>query len=138
MFLRLSSFRLNPVQLTWVAALFFTTLGNISLWQTLWSHVEFTCFQQVLFFISLPVSLFCCINLFLTPVMMLPYLRKPLLAGLVVISAGCTYVMLRYNILIDYSRVQDFLKARRRLNSSHLSLCLWRSACFFLVSYLRW
>ncbi|QJF17554.1 DUF1705 domain-containing protein [Phytobacter diazotrophicus] len=129
MFLRLSSFRLNPVQLTWVAALFFTTLGNISLWQTLWSHVEFTCFQQVLFFISLPVSLFCCINLFLTPVMMLPYLRKPLLAGLVVISAGCTYVMLRYNILIDYSRVQDFFEGAPTAEliasfSLPLALCL--------------
>jgi glucan phosphoethanolaminetransferase (alkaline phosphatase superfamily) len=66
--------------------------------------------------------------------MMLPYLRKPLLAGLVVISAGCTYVMLRYNILIDYSRVQDFLKARRRLNSSHLSLPL--ALCLLFLGLL--
>ncbi|MEN0582052.1 phosphoethanolamine transferase domain-containing protein [Phytobacter palmae] len=107
MFLRPSSFRLNPVQLTWVAALFFTTVGNISLWQTLWLQIEFCSIDQVLFFISLPVSLFCCINLFLTPLMILPYLRKPLLVVLVIISAGCTYFMLRYDILIDRNMVQS-------------------------------
>lgn len=107
MFLRPSSFRLNPVQLTWVAALFFTTVGNISLWQTLWLQIKFCSIDQVLFFISLPVSLFCCINLFLTPLMILPYLRKPLLVVLVIISAGCTYFMLRYDILIDRNMVQS-------------------------------
>ena len=107
MFLRPSSFRLNPVQLTWVAALFFTTVGNISLWQTLWLQIEFCSIDQVLFFISLPFSLFCCINLFLTPLMILPYLRKPLLVVLVIISAGCTYFMLRYDILIDRNMVQS-------------------------------
>jgi len=86
--------------MTWVAAFFFTTLGNLALWQTLWSKVEVSSMHGVLFFISLPVFLFCFLNLLLTLVMMLPYLRKILLGLLVIISASCSYFMLSYNILV--------------------------------------
>ena len=88
MFQRLASTRFNPVQLTWVAAMFFTTIGNAVLWQKLWSVVEINSLDSLLFFISLPVFFFCLFNLLLTPVLALPYVRKPLLALLVVISAA--------------------------------------------------
>nr|UKE84014.1 hypothetical protein KXZ65_00395 [Pectobacterium sp. PL152] len=49
MFQRLSSLQLNPIQLTWVAALFFTTIGNVGLWQMLWSNVEINSLHGLLF-----------------------------------------------------------------------------------------
>lgn len=73
---RLVSVRLNPVHLTWIAALFFATVGNMALWQTLWTHVEINSLRSALFFISLPMFLFCAFNVLLTPVLALPYLRN--------------------------------------------------------------
>ncbi|MBK1615278.1 phosphoethanolamine transferase EptA [Rubrivivax gelatinosus] len=124
MFQRLTAVRLNPVQLTWVAALFFATIGNFALWQTLWAKVEVDSLHSLLFFISLPVFLFCILNLLLTPVLALPYLRKPLLALLLVISAGCHYFMLEYGVLIDRSMVQNFFETNQAELASYFSIPL--------------
>ena len=121
---RLTSVRLNPVQLTWVAALFFTTLGNIALWQTLWTHLELDGLRGVMFALSLPVFFFCLFNLLLMPVLALPYLRKPLLALLVIISGACTYFMLHYNVLIDRSMVQNVFETNQAELGSYFSVPL--------------
>jgi lipid A ethanolaminephosphotransferase len=118
---RLVSVRLNPVHLTWIAALFFATVGNMALWQTLWTHVEIDSLRSVLFFISLPVFLFCAFNVLLTPALALPYLRKPLLALLVLVSAACTYFMLHYGVLIDRSMVQNALETNQAELASYFS-----------------
>ncbi|MEI7369074.1 phosphoethanolamine transferase domain-containing protein [Pectobacterium sp. 1950-15] len=124
MFQRLSSLQLNPIQLTWVAALFFTTIGNVGLWQMLWSNVEINSLHGLLFFISLPVFFFCLINLLLTPVLALPCVRKPLLALLVVISASCSYFMFSYNVLIDRSMVQNIFETNQAELASYFSIPL--------------
>lgn len=122
---RLTSVRLHhPVQLTWLAALFFATVGNIVLWQTVWASVEINSLQSLLFFISLPVFLFCLVNLLFTAVLALPWVRKPLLALLVVISASCSYFMLHYKVLIDRSMVQNFFETNRAEFTSYLSIPL--------------
>ena len=123
-FQRLTSMRLTPVQLTWVAALFFTTIGNIVLWQTLWSSVEINSLHSLLFFISLPVFLFCFFNLLLTPVLALPYVHKPLLALLIVVSASCSYFMRYYNVLIDRSMVQNVFETNQAELTSYFSISL--------------
>ncbi len=128
MFQRLTSVRLHPVQLTWVAALFFTTLGNVALWQTLASKVEIGSLHGLLFFVSLPIFLFCLFNLLLTPVLALPYARKPLLALLVVISASCSYFMLQYRVLIDRSMVQNFFETNQAEFTSYFSIPLLLSS----------
>lgn len=118
------SVRLHPVQRTWIAALFFTTFGNIVLWRTLWSTVEIDGLRSLLFFASLPVFVFCLANLLLTPVLALPGVRKPLLALLVVTSAGCSYFMLHYNVLIDRGMVQNVFETNRAELTAYLSLPL--------------
>ncbi|WP_256774438.1 MULTISPECIES: phosphoethanolamine transferase EptA [unclassified Stenotrophomonas] len=109
------------MQLTWIAALFFTTAGNIALWQTLWNHLSLDTPRSVLFLISLPIFLFCAFNILLTPLLALPYLRKPLLALLVIISAACTYFMLHYGVLIDRSMVQNALETNQAELASYVS-----------------
>jgi lipid A ethanolaminephosphotransferase len=118
---RLTSIRLTPVQLAWIAALFFTTAGNIALWQTLWTHLSLDTPRSVLFLISLPIFLFCAFNILLTPLLALPYLRKPLLALLVIVSAACTYFMLHYGVLIDRSMVQNALETNQAEVASYFS-----------------
>ncbi len=107
-----------------MAAFFFTTIGNLVLWRTLWSHLELDGLRSVLFLASLPLFLFCVFNLLLTPVLALPYLRRPLLALLVVVSACCTYFMLHYNVLIDRSMVQNVFETNQAELGSYLSLPL--------------
>lgn len=124
MFQRLTYARLNPVQLNWVAALFFTTVGNVVLWKTLWTKVDVDSLHTLGFFLSLPLFFFCLFNLLLSPVLALPYLRKPLLALLVVISASCSYFMLHYQVLIDRSMVQNFFETNQAEFSAYLSIPL--------------
>lgn len=110
--------------LVWCTALFFTTLGNIALWKTLWSLIDIHDLRSALFFCSLPVLLLCLFNLLFTPIGMLPYARKPVLALLVVASAACTYFMLHYNVLIDRDMVQNALETNQAEMTSYLSLPL--------------
>jgi len=130
---RLISVRLNPVQLTWIAALFFATLGNIALWQTLWTQVALDSLRSLLFLISLPLFLFCAFNILLTPLLALPYLRKPLLAVLLIISAACTYFMLHYGVLIDRSMVQNALETNQAEMASYFSAPLLLTLLFLGV-----
>ncbi len=120
----LRSLRLNPIQLTWVVALFFTTMGNLVLWKTLRAEVQVNSLHSLLFFLSLPVFLFCVFNLLLSPLLALPYLRKPVLALLVIISASCSYFMHHYQVLIDRNMVQNFFETNQAELSAYLSLPL--------------
>lgn len=109
------------MQLGWVAAFFFATFGNLVLWRSLWPMVEIEGLHGLLFAISLPVFLFCVLNLLLTPVLALPYLRKPLLAVLVVIGASCQYFMFEYHVLIDRGMVQNVFETNQAELGAYLS-----------------
>jgi len=110
--------------LVWCTALFFATLGNIALWKTLWSVMDIHDLRSTLFFFSLPVLLFCLFNLLFTPIGVLPYVRKPVLALLVLISAACSYFMLHYGVLIDRDMVQNALETNQAEMTSYLSVPL--------------
>lgn len=110
--------------LVWIAALFFATVGNLALWKTLWGLIDINGLRSLLFLASLPVVLFCLFNLLLTPLLALPFLRKPLLVALIVISAACSYFMMHYNVLIDRSMVQNVFETNRAELNAYLSLRL--------------
>lgn len=116
--------RPHPIILVWAAAFFFTTIGNIALWKTLWGLIDLNSLRSVLFLASLPVVLFCLFNLMLTPLLALPFLRRPLLVLLVVVSAACSYFMLHYNVLIDRSMVQNVFETNQAELNAYLSLPL--------------
>lgn len=116
--------RPHPIVLVWATALFFTTIGNIALWKTLWGLIDLNSLRSVLFLASLPVVLFCLFNLMLTPLLALPFLRRPLLVLLFVVSAACSYFMLHYNVLIDRSMVQNVFETNQAELNAYLSLPL--------------
>ncbi|QII29125.1 phosphoethanolamine--lipid A transferase [Stenotrophomonas maltophilia] len=118
----------HPIVLVWCTALFFATLGNIALWKTLWSVMDIHDLRSSLFFFSLPVLLFCLFNLLFTPIGILPYVRKPALAFLVLISAACSYFMLHYGVLIDRDMVQNALETNQAEMTSYLSVPLLMTA----------
>jgi lipid A ethanolaminephosphotransferase len=86
--------------------------------------VDLNSVRSVLFLASLPVVLFCLFNLLLTPLLALPFLRRPLLVLLVVVSAACSYFMLHYNVLIDRSMVQNVFETNQAELNAYLSLPL--------------
>lgn len=116
--------RPHPIILVWAAAFFFTTIGNIALWKSLWGLIDLNSLRSVLFLASLPLVLFCLFNLLLTPLLALPFVRKPLLVLLVVVSAACSYFMLHYNVLIDRSMVQNVFETNQAELNAYLSLPL--------------
>lgn len=116
--------RSHPIVLVWAAALFFATIGNIALWKTLWGLIDLNGVRSILFLATLPLLLFCLFNLMLTPLLALPFVRKPLLVLLVVVSAGCSYFMLHYNVLIDRSMVQNVFETNQAELNAYLSLPL--------------
>ncbi|WP_329848050.1 phosphoethanolamine transferase EptA [Stenotrophomonas hibiscicola] len=116
--------RPHPIILVWAAAFFFTTIGNIALWKSLWGLIDLNSLRSVLFLASLPMVLFCLFNLMLTPLLALPFLRRPLLVLLVVVSAACSYFMLHYNVLIDRSMVQNVFETNQAELNAYLSLPL--------------
>lgn len=116
--------RPHPIILVWAAAFLFTTIGNIALWKTLWGLIDLNSLRSVLFLTSLPLVLFCLFNLMLTPLLALPFLRRPLLVLLVVVSAACSYFMLHYNVLIDRSMVQNVFETNQAELNAYLSLPL--------------
>ncbi|MHC1651992.1 phosphoethanolamine transferase [Stenotrophomonas maltophilia] len=116
--------RPHPIVLVWAAALFFTTIGNIALWKSLWGLIDLNSLRSALFLASLPLVLFCLFNLVLTPLLALPFVRRPLLVLLVVISAACSYFMLHYNVLIDRSMVQNVFETNQAELNGYFSLPL--------------
>ncbi|OBU52513.1 phosphoethanolamine transferase [Stenotrophomonas maltophilia] len=116
--------RPHPIILVWAAAFFFTTIGNIALWKSLWELTDLNGVRSILFLASLPLVLFCLFNLLLTPLLALPFVRKPLLAILIVTSAACSYFMLHYNVLIDRSMVQNVFETNQAELNAYLSLPL--------------
>ena len=116
--------RPHPIILVWAAALFFTTIGNIALWKSLWGLIDLNSLRSALFLASLPLVLFCLFNLMLTPLLALPFVRRPLLVLLLVISAACSYFMLHYNVLIDRSMVQNLFETNQAELNAYLSLPL--------------
>nr|WP_242014733.1 phosphoethanolamine--lipid A transferase [Stenotrophomonas maltophilia] len=110
--------------MVWAAAFFFTTIGNIALWKSLWELTDLNGVRSILFLASLPLVLFCLFNLLLTPLLALPFVRKPLLAVLIVTSAACSYFMLHYNVLIDRSMVQNVFETNQAELNAYLSLPL--------------
>lgn len=105
-------------------SVFFTTIGNIALWKSLWELIDLNGVRSILFLATLPLLLFCLFNLMLTPLLALPFVRKPLLVLLVVVSAGCSYFMLHYNVLIDRSMVQNVFETNQAELNAYLSLPL--------------
>ncbi|MCI1048432.1 MULTISPECIES: phosphoethanolamine--lipid A transferase [unclassified Stenotrophomonas] len=116
--------RSHPIVLVWAAALFFATIGNLALWKTLWGLIDLNSLRSTLFLASLPPLLFCLFNLLLTPLLALPFVRKPLLVLLLVVGAACSYFMLHYNVLIDRSMVQNVFETNQAELNAYLSLPL--------------
>ncbi len=96
-----------------LAALYFTTILNLSLWRYLIDHIELTGFKMVIFAFSFPVVIFCAMTFFFS-LITLPYVTKPLLIILTISSSATNYLMFNLGIVIDADMIRNVMETNVR------------------------
>lgn len=91
-----------------VAALsaYFLLFLNISFWRFVFTHAEPSGLIGGLFMLSVPVLIFTLLYLSFS-LLLLPYIGKPLLILLLIISAGVNYLMYQFGVFIDADMIRN-------------------------------
>ena len=96
---------------TAVAALYFTTVMNVTFWRFVLERMEFSTLDETLFAISMPIVLFL-VFYCLFSLLLWPYVGKIVLGGLLIGSAAASYFMFRLHVLIDSEMIRNVFEAR--------------------------
>lgn len=98
--------RITSGRLLVCACLYFEIALNLSLWRFVMANLAVNSAMTMLFAVSLPVFIF--IGLYLIFNFLLwPYIYKPVLVALVILSSIANYVMYQYGIFIDSDNLED-------------------------------
>ncbi|WP_269307599.1 phosphoethanolamine transferase [Oxalobacter formigenes] len=108
------------------SALYMTSILNLSLWRYLLVHLEVTGIKMFFFGISLPVFVFAALYLLLN-IFCLPFLTKPLLTGLLLISSATNYFMFNLGVFIDSDMIRNAFETttREAMDLMSLSAITW-------------
>jgi len=96
----------NSLGFTLATALFFTLFQNALFLHRAWSYITFDSVHSVIFAASMPVVIFCALNIIFS-VLTVPYLRKPLIIFFLLGSAAANYFMFSYGVVIDGNMMQN-------------------------------
>ncbi|AHG22385.1 hydrolase [Chania multitudinisentens RB-25] len=91
-------------------ALFFTLSQNALFLYTAWSHITFDNIHSIIFAATMPVVIFCALNIIFS-VLAIPFLRKPLIIFLLLGSTITNYFMFSYGTVIDGNSIQNLFEA---------------------------
>lgn len=107
-------------------ALFFTFFQNALFLHQAWSYITFDNVHSVIFAATMPVVIFCALNIIFS-VLTLPLLRKPLIILLLLGSAAANYFMFSYGVVIDGNMMQNAFETNARETTALLTprLALW-------------
>ncbi|TKI05850.1 phosphoethanolamine transferase EptA [Martelella alba] len=99
----------RPWVFTIFIALIITAFQNFVFFNKILGLIDISSPHNLLFFASMPITLFFALNILLS-VILLPYLRKPIVIALFLLNAAAQYFMQSYGILIDRGMVQNILE----------------------------
>ena len=105
--------RLDSRWLTVISALYFTTVLNLSLWRYILHHLAGRDTAALFFGLSIPVLIFTALYLIFNLVLV-PYLAKPILILLLIISSATNYFMFEYGVFIDSSMIRNVFETNTR------------------------
>ncbi len=105
--------RLDSRWLTVISALYFTTALNLSLWRYILHHLAVRDTAALFFGLSIPVLIFTALYLIFNLVLV-PYLAKPILILLLIISSTTNYFMFEYGVFIDSSMIRNVFETNTR------------------------
>ena len=109
-----------------LSALFFTLFQNTFFFTKVWSLINSDSWGDLLFSLSLPITLFLLLNVIFS-LLLLPYLRKPILILFLLVGAAINYFMYNFNIVIDRDMIENALEtnAHESIDLITLKMGLW-------------
>ena len=113
-----------------VCAIYLSLPLNLSLWRYIATHLEIHDFSTAAFALSYPFLVFSAIYLLLN-FLALPYVTKPLVIILILLSSVANYWMYHYGIYIDSDMIRNVFGTNSR---EALDLVTFKLAFWFLVS----
>ena len=119
-------FRCNNITFIWVVAFIFAFIQNIAFLIKFKASANLNFFTDVVFLISVPVVLFCVLNIVFT-IIAQPYIRKPIIVALLLIGAPLNYFMTTYGTMVDSAMVRSFFETHSAEVSSLFTpqMVLW-------------
>ncbi len=106
-------FHIDSRWLIALAACYFTTVLNLGLWRYIANHLAITGVNMFFFGISLPVLIFTALYLVFN-LLVLPYIGKPLLILLLIISSAANYFIFSFGIFIDSYMIRNVFETNTR------------------------
>jgi lipid A ethanolaminephosphotransferase len=100
--------------------LYFGVIFNLSLWRFVLNYIEFN-FSGILFLSS---SMLLILSLLYTifSLIVLPYITKPLVSVLLLISSGINFLMLRFGVYIDVDMLRNTFETTAREASDFFTI----------------
>lgn len=89
-----------------VLSAYFMVFLNISFWRFVFTHVSVSGLADGVFALSLPVLIFTVLYAAFC-VLLLPYVGKPLMVLLLIISAGVNYLTYQFGVFIDADMIRN-------------------------------
>ena len=105
--------QLTSSRLIVFTCLYFEIILNLSLWRFVIANLEVNSVTTLIFGASLPVFLFIGLY-FILNVLLWPYIYKPVLVTLVILSSIANYVMYQYGIFIDSDMMRNVFETNQR------------------------
>ncbi|HDJ1442176.1 TPA: phosphoethanolamine transferase EptA [Serratia rubidaea] len=121
-----SKFSCGSLGFILACTLFFTLFQNALFLHTAWSYIHFGSVSSLLFAASMPLVIFCALNIIFS-ILTVPYLRKPLMILFLLGSAAANYFMYSYDVVIDGDMIQNAFETNAQEASALLTpqLGLW-------------
>ncbi|TQI80394.1 lipid A ethanolaminephosphotransferase [Serratia fonticola] len=119
-------FQCSSLDFILACAFFFTFFQNALFLHQAWSYITFDNVHSVIFAATMPVVIFCALNIIFS-VLTLPLLRKPLIILLLLGSAAANYFMFSYGVVIDGNMMQNAFETNAQETTVLLTprLALW-------------
>lgn len=96
----------SSTRLVAVLSAYFMVFLNISFWRFVFTHISISGFTDGVFLLSLPVLVFTIIYAAFC-ILLLPYVGKPLMVLLLIISAGVNYLTYQFGVFIDADMIRN-------------------------------
>ncbi len=101
-----TKFSISSLRLIAALTLYFLLFLNISFWRFIWVHAEPSGWLGGLFILSIPVLLFTLLYMTFS-LLVLPYVGKPIVILLLLISAGVNYLTYQFGVFIDADMIRN-------------------------------
>ncbi len=106
-------FEIKSRRLVLVAALYFGAVLNLSLWRYLYRNLEITDPSGLIFALNLPLVLLAALTVIFS-LLIWPYLARPALILLLLLSSAANYTMFQYGIFIDADMIRNIVQTNQR------------------------